>query len=216
MPYISASRDDLLLIDGPDGRPWAVRFVEEEARRAATLPGRDALDRVALAVGLLPKGSDLALPADDRSAYGAVGGSPSFDAARIGRLIGFTALEGAGGGVAITVANDVEARARAPQDARRYDLLADGLEAAIGSRSYLDHALVLHALASGIMIGAGVRALRTACGLHADPSKGLYVSCGGTRFHCFSCGAGGAESDWLMLRHRLTPALAAEIVAFRP
>ncbi|MFD1787079.1 CHC2 zinc finger domain-containing protein [Sphingomonas floccifaciens] len=49
--------------------------------------------------------------------------------------------------------------------------------------------------------------LRGSCPFHPDATRGLYVH--NSRFHCFSCGAGGDVVDWWMRLHRADEETAA-------
>jgi len=67
----------------------------------------------------------------------------------------------------------------------------DALQAERGSATHAAFALLVDAL-DGVAEGDPDRgAIRSCCSLHPDPTRDLYINRGGTRFQCFSCGAGG-------------------------
>ncbi|KHA64781.1 hypothetical protein [Sphingomonas sp. Ant20] len=91
----------------------------------------------------------------------------------------------------------------------------DALQAERGSATHAAFALLVDAL-DGVAEGDPDRgAIRSCCSLHPDPTRDLYINRGGTRFQCFSCGAGGTEIDWLVVRRGVSRLEAGGIVAAR-
>lgn len=216
MNYRDIGLPNYLELAMSDGRPKGVCFVEDEASRNALRAGRCELDRIAIERGLLPVGSSFV----SRQGVGREPGLTSGDAAGSrqmvsGTLLGFPDDDDFDPDDFITPEKDATAREVRPTSAGRYHSLVDALQAERGSSTHLAFALIVDALDGGVEGDPDRGAIRSCCSTHPDPTRGLYISGGGTRFHCFSCGAGGTEVDWLVLRHGISRMEAGRIVASR-
>lgn len=132
-----------------------------------------------------------------------------------GTLLGFPDEDDFGPSDDITPETDATAREVRPASTGRYHELVDALQAERGSATHLAFALLVDALDGGADGDPDRGAVQSCCSLHPDPTRGLYINRGGTRFHCFSCGAGGTEIDWLVVRHGVSRLEAGGIVAAR-
>jgi hypothetical protein len=215
MTYVVTGKPGRLDFVMGHGDVRRVRFVDHEAEHAALETGRSQLDRVAIERGLLPYGSIfVSVPGKTFTNPASLmpGGATS-------RTLQGSALGFRDGAAAIhdgSITPDVDAMARIahPEASRRYDGLVSALQARRGSPMHLAYALLLDALRRPAVVPEG-GAIRTGCGMHPDPAMGLYVYGGATSFNCFSCGAGGGEEDWLVLRHGLSRTRASDILLGR-
>ncbi|USU06619.1 CHC2 zinc finger domain-containing protein [Sphingomonadaceae bacterium OTU29LAMAA1] len=215
MPYLTTDLESYLELPMRDGTFRGVCVVDEGARLQALAPGRSHLDRIGIEMGLLPRGSSLVSQpyVFPMALHGAAdGGEPVFTAAAALGLSGRGDRIGRG---YIMSEDDAEARRRHPKDARRYDALADALASEPGDSCHLAFALLADALRSDAAVSPDVNAIRIRCAFHAGRERDLYVYRGGSRYHCFSCGGGGDELDWLVRRHGLSASQAASILRSR-
>lgn len=216
MPYLATNLEGYLELPMREGTFRGVCAVDEDARLRALAPGRSHLDRIGIEMGLLPRGSSLVSRPyvfSMASQRAADSGEPVF---MTGSLLGFSRhVYGVGSGYVMSV-SDAETRRRHPADAKRYDALADALASEPGDPRHLAFALLVDALRSDPAVSRDVDAVRIRCAFHEGRERDLYVYRGGSRYHCFSCGGGGDELDWLVRRYRLTPRLAADVLGREP
>jgi DNA primase len=67
--------------------------------------------------------------------------------------------------------------------------------------------------ASGIELKKGGKDLLGRCPFHEDATASLVVTPGKNLWHCFGCGVGGGQIDWVMKRHRGPPCSASGAAA---
>lgn len=215
MPYLTTNLEGYLELPMRDCTFRGVCVVDEHARLRALAPGRSHLDLIGIELGLLPSGSSLVSRpyVFPMALHGtADGGETGFMA---GSLLGFSGHVDRIRGSYVMSEDDAEARRRHPEDARRYDALADALASEPGDPRHLAFALLVDALRSDAAVSRDVDAIRIRCVFHEDRERDLYVYRGGRRYYCFSCGVGGDELGWLVRRHGLSASQAANVLRCR-
>lgn len=214
MKYRDLGIDGHLEIDIGEGQTRGVCFADAESKRAALEPGRSLLDRVAIERGFLPRGSFLVFRPSPTVELGS-DDLPSTHPQKLlsGSWFGFSD-EGLCDVVEhISRESDDATRRNRPNDALLYERLINALHGAPDDPVRWKHVLLVDVLGGEIGLDDRAGAIRTNCHLHPDRGMSLYAYCGGTRFHCFSCGASGDQVQWAKIRHRLSRKDAVRLAA---
>lgn len=214
MKYRDLGVDAQLEIDMGAGWTRGVSFVDQEAKHAALKPGRSELDRIAIERGFLPRGSNLVLRSAT-SADSTGGDLASRPGTRTlhGSSLGFSDEVPRDLSDVVTWESDRMMRRLYPRDSLRYERLTDALHAPPGHPARWKHVLLVDVLGETVSVDSHACALRTNCHLHPDRGMSFYAYARGTRFHCFSCGAGGDQVEWAMVRHGLSRMDAVRLAA---
>lgn len=214
MTYRDFGVDAQLEIDMGEGRTRRVSFVDAEAKHAALKPGRSEVDQIAIERGFLPRGSYLVFrPASTTDPLDGDHPNTQRECLLRGSSLGFPNEAPRDVSDLITRESDGIMRRHYPSDALHYERLTGALHAPHDHPARWKHILLVDVLGETVCLDARAGALRTNCHLHPDRWMSLYAYAGGTRFHCFSCGASGDQVKWVMVRHGLSRADAVRLTA---